>query len=75
MSIEGGAFVCGKHDFTTESIEAWNEHMQEEAHTDIVDTHCIECDKEFTREIPFQPIQADGSKGISLRCDECEAKQ
>lgn len=75
MSIEGGEFNCSIHDFTTDSVEDWNQHMSDKPHKDITTTHCIECDTEFTREIPFQPIQADGSKGISLRCDECEAKQ
>lgn len=74
-SLEGGDFLCSRHNFRTDDIDSWNEHMGKEAHTDIVDTHCIECDTAFTVEMPFQPILPDGSKGISLRCDECEAKQ
>lgn len=76
MSVaEGGDWSCTRHKFRTDDVDAWNEHMTESPHTDITDTICIECGIKFTAEIPYQPILPDGSKGISLRCDECEAKQ
>jgi hypothetical protein len=74
MSIEGGDFHCYIHDFRTDSIKSWNTHMMKQEHYDIVSTKCIECGTGFTVEMPYQPIQADGSKNISLRCDACEAK-
>ena len=74
MSIEGGSFQCFRHNFRTDTIDAWNEHMSDEPHTDITDTVCIECGTRFSREIPYQAIQPDGSKNISLKCDECEKK-
>ena len=75
MSIEGGDFVCSTHKFRTDNVKSWNTHMMKQEHYDITDTVCIECGTRFTAEIPYQPIQADGSKNISLRCDKCEAKQ
>lgn len=75
MSIEGGQFHCYIHDYKTDSIKSWNSHMMKQKHFDDVQTKCIECGADIQRQIPYQPIQADGSKGISLRCDKCEAKQ
>ena len=75
MSIEGGQFHCYLHDYKTDSVKSWNTHMMKEKHTDIVDTKCVSCGADIHREIPYQPIQADGSKGISLKCNNCEKKE
>ena len=75
MSIEGGSFVCSTHKYKTDSVKSWNTHMMKEKHFDIVDTKCVSCGTDIHRQIPYQPIQADGSKGISLKCSNCEKKE
>jgi DNA-directed RNA polymerase subunit RPC12/RpoP len=78
MSVEGGDWHCYIHDYRTDNVQSWNKHWTDKKyakeHVDITNTVCIECGTRFTAEIPAQPILPDGSKGISLRCDECESK-
>ena len=72
MSIEGGEFHCYRHNYKTDSVKSWNTHMMKEKHIDIVDTKCVSCGTPIHKEMPYQPIQADGSKNISLKCSKCE---
>lgn len=78
--VEGGEFHCHKDGFTTESVADWNEHCSREegGSTHILEygtTACIICGTgiEFS-DLPFHPIKPDGSKGVSLKCEECEVK-
>lgn len=75
--LEGGAFRCDTHHFTTTKVDEWNEHCEEypDIHTEQGTTACFKCGTiiEFSN-LPFHPVGADGSKGIMLACDECEAK-
>ena len=76
MSIEGGDFQCYVHDFKTANIEEWNEHcMDTPGHTEEGTTACTRCGAivEF-HNLPFHPLQADGSKGIALQCPDCSEK-
>lgn len=74
--IEGGEFICYIHDFKTPSIDEWNNHcFGNPEHTEQGGTACIICgaDVIFT-DLPFHKLGPDGSKNISLKCEECEAK-
>ena len=73
--IEGGAFICGRHDFETSSITEWNDHMDDGDHFEDGSTACIKCGEliEFN-DLPYQPFDKTGSKNIQLRCPECEEK-
>lgn len=73
--IEGAAFHCYVHDFETQSIDEWNNHCDNDQHTEQGKTECTSCGVlvEFT-DLPFHKLQADGSKHVSLKCEECDAK-
>ena len=73
--IEGGQFICYLHNFKTASVKDWNDHGLTKGHTESGTTRCILCNDivEFT-DLPFHPIRQDGSKGISLKCEECDSK-
>ena len=71
---EGGNFKC-VHGIDTDSVDEWNEHCSdpENGHTESGISQCTSCGETIVfDEIPYHPIKADGSKGIALRCDECE---
>ena len=70
----GGQFICRKHDFSTTSIDDWNDHCDGNAdHVESGSTVCISCGAriQFT-DLPYQRIKPDGSKGIALKCEDCE---
>lgn len=72
--IEGGGFRCDVHEFTTNSIDEWNSHcFGNPEHTESGTTACTNCGTklEFTG-LPFHKLKADGSKGIALKCPDCE---
>lgn len=75
MLIEGsGNFKC-HHDFETNDVNLWNDHCSDPAnnHTESGISACSNCGETIVFDnIPFHPIKADGSKGISLRCGDCE---
>lgn len=75
--IEGGDFKCYIHNFQTNSIDQWNAHCSASPmeHSEEGTTICRKCGIfiEF-HNLPFHPIQEDGSKGISLMCVDCSAK-
>jgi hypothetical protein len=78
--VEGGEFICYKDGFRTANKDEWNEHCSQpegdSTHiTEQGSTVCITCGIgiEFT-DLPFHPYKADGSKGIALKCEECENK-
>lgn len=70
----GGQFVCRKHDFSTTSIDAWNDHCDGNAdHVESGSTVCISCGARIAfTDLPYQRIKPDGSKGIALKCADCE---
>ena len=75
--VEGGAFDCDTHDFHTESVEEWNKHglQYPDIHYESGETPCNKCGTKIIFDhMPFQPY-VNGSKNISLRCDECQSKE
>lgn len=74
--IEGPGFHCYLHDFDTNDVAEWNFHCTTaEGHYEMGTTICITCGNqiEFTN-LPFHPLLPDGSKGIALKCEDCETK-
>lgn len=74
--VEGTAFHCNIHDYETSSIDDWNEHcFGNPEHTEQGTTKCISCGVilDFT-DLPFHKLAPDGSKNISLKCEDCESK-
>lgn len=75
--IEGGGFRCDLHDFTTKDVEEWNEHCYgNPEHTESGTTICVDCGTPLAFSgLPFHKINpVSGSKDISLKCEECEAR-
>ena len=73
----GGEFICRKHDYRTSSVEDWNNHCDgDAAHVESGSTVCISCGEqiEFSN-LPYQKIDATGSKNIRLKCNDCHAKE
>ena len=73
--LEGGDFHCYIHDFKTSSLDEWNAHCSDTEHTESGTGFCISCGIpiEFDN-LPYHPIQEDGSKGIALKCTDCSEK-
>ena len=78
--IEGGDFICYKDGFRTSEVSEWNDHCSREegGSTHIKEqgsTCCTNCGVRFEfTDLPFHTIKADGSKGIALKCEECDMK-
>ena len=76
MSIEGGAFNCGKHNFTTVDVKEWDEHCFKENHTLTVQQICEDCgtvneEKEYPYPKKFVEKSHASGSGIKLQCKEC----
>ena len=73
--IEGGNFICYRHDFETDTIDEWNAHCDDGDHFEAGTTLCKDCGETvvFT-DLPFKKLGPDGSKGLSLHCEDCESK-
>lgn len=75
-TIEGGNYRC-PHGIDTDSVDEWNKHCSdpENGHTESGTTVCVSCgDPMIFINHPFFPIDAKGSKNVSLRCEECNEK-
>lgn len=75
--IEGGNFRCDDKHFETGSIDEWNKHCTEDCdlHTEGGSTACIICKTPLEySELPFHPLDANGSKNIMLKCEACEER-
>jgi hypothetical protein len=72
----GGVLICFRHDYETRSIQEWNKHCDDGDHFEEGNTLCNVCGEriEFTG-LPYHPFDANGSKNISLRCDDCDSKR
>ena len=79
MSLEGGTFICYRHDFETDSVKEWDEHCYEEDHTLDIVQQCPEC-KEWNvnHEFPYPQRFVERShannpddKVIVLKCENC----
>lgn len=75
--VEGAPFHCYMHDFETKSVEEWNTHcFGNPEHKESGETACTSCGTKIIYEdLPWHKIQANGSKNISLKCEDCETKQ
>lgn len=74
--IEGEGFRCDVHGIKTTSIDEWNTHcFGNPEHTESGTTACTSCGVILVFEgLPFHKLKADGSKGIALKCEDCEAQ-
>ena len=73
-TLEGGAYKCGEHDFTTEDPEAWFTHMEDPAngHVEDIQGDCIFCGKRTqVFGIPYK--RPPKPKGVV--CDTCKVTQ
>ena len=85
--IEGGAFICFRHDFMTDSVKTWDRHCYEFGHTQDVTQQCKKCgewNEEKDRPIPERYIelthmspdklqeQIGRRDVIVLKCKKCE---
>jgi hypothetical protein len=43
MSLEGGAFICYRHEFETDSVKKWDKHCYETKHTCDINQQCRRC--------------------------------
>jgi hypothetical protein len=43
MSLEGGRFICYRHEFETGSVKAWDRHCFDKGHTIDCTQQCKKC--------------------------------
>lgn len=80
MSLEGGLFICYRHDFETGSVKEWDKHCYEKKHTQDIVQQCPKCkewnvDHEFpTPERMVERMHANNpdDKVIVLKCQFCK---
>lgn len=75
--IEGAPWTCDKHDFKTSVLEEWNDHCYgNPEHLEFGSTPCTSCKTIVEFEgLPFAKLGPDGTKNISLKCEDCESKE
>ena len=77
-NIEGGLFICYRHNFETDNVKKWDEHCFEEGHTEDVQQQCKNCgewnhDPEYPRpERMVERMHANEQNIILLKCENCE---
>ena len=55
MSIEGGLFECGSHEYVTGNVKKWDKHMHETYHPLNVEQKCTKCGETNYQTIPHPP--------------------
>lgn len=70
--IEGGEFICYRHEFSTEDIEEWNNHCIKNGHTISGVAPCVNCGVavQFYK-IPFIKIGQNPPLQIHIKCEVC----
>ncbi len=83
MSLEGGRFICYRHEFETDSVKKWDEHCFKTQHTINAVQQCKKCNEWNTVEempIPERFVERSHSNKpedqnvIVLKCPNCEDK-
>ena len=80
MSLEGGAFICYRHDFETNNVKTWDRHCHETGHTIDSVQQCKKCGewnevKEYP--IPERFVERSHSNKpedqnvLVLKCSKC----
>ena len=81
MSIEGGAFICGSHEFETDDVKTWDRHCYEFKHTVDTVQQCKKCGQwNEAKELPYPERFVERSNSnkeedanvIVLKCPKCE---
>ena len=80
--IEGGAFICYKHEFETQSVKKWDKHMYEIEHPTLdVNQQCKKCGEwnaEFGLLHPERFVERmhsnkpEDENVIVLKCPKCD---
>ena len=81
MSLEGGRFICYRHDFETDSVKTWDRHCYEFKHTLDAVQQCPKCkewivDHKFPmpeRYVERSHANNPDDKVIVLKCQNCES--
>jgi len=79
LSIEGGAFICYRHDYVTSNVKEWDKHCYETGHEEIVVQHCLICGniKEGVIKRPERMVERlhsnkpEDENVLYLKCDKC----
>ena len=81
MSIEGGAWICYKHEFETTSMKKWDKHMVELDHPLEVIQQCKKCGEWNKETLPTHPERfqermhsnkEEDKNVILLKCPKCD---
>jgi hypothetical protein len=81
MSLEGGAFICYRHEFETGNVKTWDRHCFETKHTINTVQQCKKCGEWNSVEdmpIPERFVERSHSNKpedqdvIVLKCPKCE---
>jgi len=82
MSIEGGAFICYKHEYETFSVKNWDKHMYEIEHPTLeVTQQCKKCgqwnvERNLLHPERFQERmhsnKEEDANVIVLKCPNCD---
>jgi len=81
MSLEGGAFICYKHEYETSDVKKWDKHCFEKGHTVDMVQQCKKCGewnqvKDYP--IPERFVERSHSNKpedkdvILLKCPNCQ---
>jgi len=80
--IEGGAFICYKHEYETTSVMKWDKHMSEIPHPTLeVTQKCKKCGQWNTERNLLHParyvermhsIKPEDQNVIVLKCPKCD---
>lgn len=62
--MEGGPSTCHKHNFTTDNVQKWHEHIGGQGHTDAGQKPCILCGK-----VVFYDSHPTGK---NIVCEDCK---
>ena len=80
MSLEGGAFICYRHEFETSSVKTWDRHCHEFGHTLDINQQCKMCgnwNREENYPCPPRFVERSHSNKpedtnvIVLKCKNC----
>ena len=80
MSLEGGAFICYRHEYETSSVKKWDQHCYETGHTLDINQQCKMCgDWNRVEDYPCPPKMVERMHSnkdedkdvIVLKCEKC----
>jgi hypothetical protein len=79
MSIEGGIFICYKHEYETHDVKKWDKHCHETGHILEVNQKCKKCGQDnIVRDYPYPERYVERAHSnlednvILLKCPNCE---